>query len=87
MANAGHRQKTLRHRAACRISKVALQVLTKPDTEGRLLPMIRTVAGYARKSGQLDVKRLDAALEAVERGLVDGNYLAITPQFLVTATE
>jgi ubiquinone/menaquinone biosynthesis C-methylase UbiE len=68
-------------------SNVAIEVLTKPDTEGRLLPMIQTVIGYARKSCLLDVKRLDAALEAVERGLVDRNYLAITPQFLVTATE
>jgi SAM-dependent methyltransferase len=44
-------------------SKVAIQVLTKPDTEGRLLGMIKTVAGYAVKSGSLDASRIDAMLQ------------------------
>ncbi len=67
-------------------SKVVIQVLTKPDAEGRLLGMIRTVADYARDSGTLDPERIDAMLEAVERGLSEGTYLAVAPQFLVTAT-
>src|SRR5262245_36106239 len=66
-------------------SKVSIQVLTKPDTDGRLLGMIDTVAGYARASGALAPERVDAALQAVRRGLHDGSYLAIAPQFLVTA--
>jgi hypothetical protein len=65
---------------------VAIQVLTKPDTEGRLLGMIKTVAGYARKSGALDASRIDAMLQTVDRSLAEGTYLAITPQFIVTAT-
>jgi ubiquinone/menaquinone biosynthesis C-methylase UbiE len=68
-------------------SQVVIQVLTKPDTEGRLLDMIRTVARYARKSGALDSERIDAMLEKAERGVIDGTYIAVTPQFLVTATR
>jgi ubiquinone/menaquinone biosynthesis C-methylase UbiE len=66
-------------------AEVALEVLTKPDTEGRLLGMIRTVAGYARESGHLAPERIDAALASVEASLADGTFLAITPQFVVTA--
>jgi hypothetical protein len=65
---------------------VAIQVLTKPDTEGRLLGMIKTVAGYARESSALDASRIDAMLVTVDRSLAEGTYLAITPQFIVTAT-
>jgi ubiquinone/menaquinone biosynthesis C-methylase UbiE len=67
-------------------SQVAIQVLTKPDTEGRLLGMIETVAGYARESGALDTARIDAMLATLKRGLADRTYLAVAPQFLVTAT-
>ena len=62
-------------------------MLTKPDVDGRLLGMIKTVAGYARESGALDPTRIDSMLETVERGLAEGTYLAVTPQFLVTATR
>ena len=66
--------------------KVSLQVLTSPDTEGRLLGMIRTVSGYARQGGKLAPDRIDAMLETVEMALSHGTYLAISPQFIVTAT-
>jgi hypothetical protein len=65
-------------------SQVAIQVLTKPDTEGRLMDMIRTVVGYARKSGTLDSKRIEAMLEKLQCSLTDGTYLVVA--FLVTAT-
>jgi ubiquinone/menaquinone biosynthesis C-methylase UbiE len=68
-------------------SKVALQVLTRPDTDGRLLGMIQTVADHARHSGSLDPRRITAMVHAVERGIAEGTYLAITPQFVVTATD
>jgi ubiquinone/menaquinone biosynthesis C-methylase UbiE len=67
-------------------SQVALQVLTKPDTDGRLLDMVRTVADYAHKSGTLDSKRIEAMLEKLHHSLTDGTYLVVAPQFLVTAT-
>jgi hypothetical protein len=34
--------------------KVSLEVLIRPDTDGRLLGMIRTVADYARDGTQLE---------------------------------
>jgi ubiquinone/menaquinone biosynthesis C-methylase UbiE len=68
-------------------SDVAITVLTKPDTEGRLLNMIRTVADYARKSGTINSERIDAMLENLNCGLTDGTYLVVAPQFLITATR
>jgi hypothetical protein len=47
--------------------------------------MIETVAGYARESNKLDTARIDAMLAMLKRGLAEGSYLAIAPQFLVTA--
>lgn len=66
-------------------STIGLEILTKPDMEGRLLGMIRTVAGYARAGGRLEPARIDAALDSVDRSLADGTYLTVTPQFIVTA--
>ncbi len=66
--------------------EISIQVLTSPDTEGRLNGMIQTVAGYARRSGALEAGRIDAILQTVERAMVEGTYLAISPQFVVTAT-
>ena len=67
-------------------SKVELQVLTKPDVDGRLIGMIKTIAGYARESGDLDPTQINAMLESIERGLAEGTYLAVAPQFVLTAT-
>ena len=65
--------------------QVAVQVLTRPDTDGRLLGMIETVAGYARQSGTLETASIDALMATVRRAIEDGTYLAIAPQFVVTA--
>ena len=65
---------------------VALEVLVTPDMDGRFLGMIRNIAGYARESGSLDGQRIDAILRTVERGLAEQTYLAVAPQFVVTAT-
>lgn len=66
-------------------TEVSLNVVTIPDTEGRLNGMIKSVTDYARRSGTLDPERIDAVLETVSRAMDDGSYLAISPQFLVTA--
>ncbi len=65
--------------------EISIQVITRPDTEGRLNGMIQSVAGNARKSGKLEPERIDAILETVERAKAEGDYLAISPQFVVTA--
>jgi hypothetical protein len=48
--------------------------------------MIQTVAGYARQSGKLEAGRIDAILQTVEGAMAQDTYLAISPQFVVTAT-
>ena len=62
-----------------------MSIVTVPDTEGRLSGMIQTVAGYARKSGKIEAARVDAILKCVADAMERGTYLAISPQFLVTA--
>lgn len=64
---------------------VAIRVLISPDTQGRLNGMIHTVAGYAKESGAIEHARVNAVLEMVERAKAQGTYLAISPQFIVTA--
>ena len=39
------------------------------------------------KAAPLSPTRIDAMLKTVERGLAEGTYLAVTPQFLVTGTR
>jgi ubiquinone/menaquinone biosynthesis C-methylase UbiE len=65
---------------------VRVQVLTSPDTEGRLIGMIQGVADHARESGALPAERIDAILQTIERAIAEGTYLAIAPQFIITAT-
>jgi len=65
--------------------KVTIQVLTNPDTTGRLLGMIDTVADYARSSGKLQLEQIDSVVKQIRKGVEDGTYLAIVPQFIVTA--
>ena len=48
--------------------------------------MFQTVATYARERTALDTARIDAMLATLERALAEGNYLAVAPQCLVTAT-
>ena len=49
--------------------------------------MIQTVAGYAKQSGAMTASRVDLILDTVQRALDAGRYLAISPQFIVTATR
>jgi len=65
---------------------VEVQVLTSPDRDGRLKGMIQTVAKYARESGAMDDGRIDNILVAVDKAIADRTYLAVVPQFVVTAT-
>lgn len=66
-------------------SRINLQVIVRPDVDGRLLPMIRSMGEYARESGRIAESRLDCILSAVDEGLANGSYLALAPQFVVAA--
>ena len=66
-------------------SAVDVQLVARPDTEGRLLPMIETIADYARGSGEISDAKIDKILFNIEQARADGNYLFLAPQFVVTA--
>ena len=68
-------------------SDIDVQVITRPDTDGRLLPMIKNMAEYARSSGEIDHADVEKILSIVEQALSDKNYLALAPQFVVTAAR
>jgi SAM-dependent methyltransferase len=68
-------------------SQVNLQVIARPDIDGRLLPMIRNMAGYARESGRMAAAQIDNILSTVDEALADRTYLALAPQFVVAATR
>ena len=67
--------------------EVLIDVRTTPDTSGRLRPMIQTVADYARASGKVDEAFIDHALAQIDGAIADRTYLAIAPQFIVTASN
>jgi ubiquinone/menaquinone biosynthesis C-methylase UbiE len=68
-------------------SDIHVRVVTHPDTYGRLLPMIKNMAGYARSSGKTNDADTEKILSTIEQALSDGRYLALAPQFVVTATR
>ncbi len=72
--------------ARCGFSETGVQVITRPDTEGRLLPMIRNMSGYAQASGKLNDKKIQEIMDCIEQAVVAGTYMALAPQFVVTAT-
>ena len=68
-------------------SAVEVRLITRPDTDGRLLPMIRTIADYARDSGRMDERAIDRIVRAAEAAIAEKSYLMLAPQFVVTATR
>ena len=62
-------------------SSIDVQLLTRPDTEGRLLPMISSLADYARASGGMDAAEIDRILSGIEAARLAGSYLFLAPQF------
>lgn len=65
--------------------KVGLQVLTSPDSTGRLRGMIQTVASHARAARRISDDAVDNILRTVDEAIEEGTYLAIVPQFIATA--
>jgi SAM-dependent methyltransferase len=70
---------------AARFAEVSIQVLTTPDTTGRLRRMVDTIADSARKGGMLHAS-IEHILAELDAGLADGRYLVVVPQFIVTAS-
>ena len=55
-------------------SDVDVQVITRPDTDGRLLPLIKNIAEYARSSGKINHADVEKILLIIERAVSDGSY-------------
>jgi hypothetical protein len=68
-------------------SHIDVRVVTRPDTDGRLLPMIKNMAGYARGSGKTNDAGIEKILSTIEQAISRGRHLALAPQFVVTATR
>jgi ubiquinone/menaquinone biosynthesis C-methylase UbiE len=63
-------------------SHIDVEVITRPDTEGRLLPMIKNMAEYARGSGKINHADVEKILSIIEQTASNGSYLALAPQFV-----
>jgi DNA-binding TFAR19-related protein (PDSD5 family) len=55
------------------------------DTVGGLRPVLQNMASYARISEQIEEEKIVSFLEEVDRTIEDETFLALLPQFLVTA--
>jgi len=68
--------------ARCGFRDIHLDVVTRPDLTGRLLPMIRNMIKYAGEA-------VDGGLDAINRELREALdkdvYLCVAPQFVATA--
>jgi hypothetical protein len=64
---------------------IQIQVIAEVDVEGRLLQMVENMAGYARLSGTLSDSAVDEVLTIVKGAAAADRYLAISPQFVLTA--
>ena len=74
------------HFRAAGYEEPELRVLTNPDSTGRLRGMMATVMSYARQSGEMAESKLDEIERMIDEALEAQTYLAIAPQFVVTAT-
>jgi len=68
-------------------SNISVQVITRPDTDGRLLPMIKNMAEYARSSGKINHADVETILSTIEQAISQESYLALAPQFVVIAVR
>ena len=58
---------------------------TRPDTDGRLLPMIKNMTEYAGGSDKISRADIEKLLSTIEKAVSNGSCLALAPQFVVTA--
>ena len=67
-------------------SEVRVAVRANVDTAGTLQFVLNNMATYARASGRIEAAELDRYLSDVRKAVEAGTYLAMLPQFVVTAT-
>jgi ubiquinone/menaquinone biosynthesis C-methylase UbiE len=66
-------------------SDVHVRMASICDTEGFFRPMIMSVASYATEGGGLDSKEGEAFMRDIEAAIERHEYMAVLPQFIVTA--
>ncbi len=66
-------------------STIDVRLITRPDTEGRLLPMIKSIADFARGSDRISDADIDNILSRIDQACATGSYLFLAPQFVVAA--
>ena len=62
---------------------IEVSIHARADTTGSKLGMIRNMANYARESGTMSERDIADVLDAIDTGLSNGTYLAVSPQFAV----
>ena len=68
-------------------SKVDIQVITTPDTKGRLLNFAQNIGEYARQAGTIEESTIQQILDTATNAIENGTYFGVNPQFVVTATR
>ncbi|MCH9670434.1 MAG: methyltransferase domain-containing protein [Gammaproteobacteria bacterium] len=63
---------------------VKAEVVSRPDTEGRMLHFITNMAGYARLGGASEAL-IEEVLTTAREAVNSGTFFALNPQFMVTA--
>jgi ubiquinone/menaquinone biosynthesis C-methylase UbiE len=66
---------------------IEVRIVPIVDRSGALLPVLRNMRTYIRTFDTLPASEVDALLDAAERAIDDGTYMACLPQFLVTGTR
>lgn len=64
--------------------EIRVSIIAKADISGRLLGMVGNMAKYALASGSLGADEINKVVEQVEKAHVDGRYMLVSPQFVVT---
>ena len=66
------------------LSDVKAEIFAGADTMGRALPMLRaSFARYARDSGKVEPREVDAWLADIDRAIAASKFFFVLPQFVV----
>lgn len=66
---------------------IQVRIVATPDTEGRLLGMVKNMAKYATRSGRISKQDADRVYQEIKDAMSDGTYLVVSPQFVVTGRK
>ncbi|MCA0871422.1 methyltransferase domain-containing protein [Seohaeicola saemankumensis] len=66
---------------------VDVSIVANADVDGRLLGMVRNMAKYAVESGTIDPAKVERVIAQVEQAHCEGEYLVVSPQFVVTGRK